>query len=119
MDIVFIEGLKADAVIGIYDWEREIRQELVLDLELATDIRHAAKSKDINDTLDYGAISERLITYVQASEEFLIETLAENIATLLMQEFAVSWLKLRLSKPGAVPAANNVGLCIIRGVQPN
>jgi 7,8-dihydroneopterin aldolase/epimerase/oxygenase len=115
MDKVCISGLKMDAVIGIHDWEREIRQGIVLDLEMASDARVAAKTDAIEDALDYAAISARLINFVTQSEFQLIETLAEEIATLLQAEFQVPWLSLRVSKPGAVPEAKNISVLIERG----
>lgn len=115
MDIVYIEGLKTDAVIGVYAWERNIRQELVLDLELASDNRAAAASDAIQDAVDYDAISGRIMAYVQDSEFQLIETLAERVAELVMSEFGVDWLRLKLAKPGAVEDATSVGVVIERG----
>jgi len=114
MDTVFIEGLEIDALIGIYDWERRIRQVLRLDLELAFDNRIPAASDDIDDTLDYKAISKRLIDYVQQSNFQLVETLAEHCAALVLEEFPVTWLRLKLSKPGAVRGARAVGVSIER-----
>jgi len=119
MDKVFIDGLQADAVIGIYDWERRIRQTLRLDLELGFDNRKPAASDDVADTLDYDAISRRLTAFIQASEFGLVETLAERGAALVIDEFGVAWLRLRLTKPGAVANAAGVGVIIERGsVQP-
>lgn len=115
MDKVFIEGLRADAVIGVYDWERRIRQDLRLDLELAFDNRKPAASDDVADTLDYDAISRRLTAFVQASGFGLVETLAERCAELLIREFGVTWLRLRVTKPGAVANAAGVGVIIERG----
>ena len=115
MDIVYIEGLKTDAVIGVYDWERSIRQTLVLDLELASDNRAAAATDGIADAVDYDAISKRILAYVQASEFELIETLAERVAAIVLSEFNIPWLRLKLSKPGAVAEANDVGVIIERG----
>ncbi|MCW8886687.1 MAG: dihydroneopterin aldolase [Motiliproteus sp.] len=115
MDIVYIKGLKAQAVIGIYDWERTIRQQLVVDLELGTDIRSAAETEDVSNTLDYKAISDRLIEFIETSEYQLVETLAEKLATLLLAEFPVKGVRLRLGKPGAVAAAEDVGVVICRG----
>jgi dihydroneopterin aldolase len=115
MDIVFIRGLKVDTVIGIYDWEREIRQTLILDLEMGADIRRAALSDDIADTLDYKAISKRLAAFIQGSEFFLVETLAERCAELVMAEFPVPWLRLSVNKKGAVSIAEDVGVIIERG----
>ena len=115
MDIVYIKGLKADAVIGVYDWERDIRQNLVLDLELASDNRAAAATDGIAEAVDYDAISRRVLAYVQASEFQLIETLAEQVAELVQTEFSVPWICLRLAKPGAVAEADEVGVIIERG----
>ena len=115
MDIVFITGLRADTVIGVYDWERRIRQTVVLDLELASDNRRAAASDGIGDALDYAAISARLLSFIEESEFQLIETLAEQVAALVLAEFAVPWLRLRLAKPGAVAEARDVGVLIERG----
>ncbi|WP_136680202.1 dihydroneopterin aldolase [Neptunomonas sp. XY-337] len=115
MDIVYIAGLTAETVIGIYDWEREIRQQVTLDLEMGTDIRAAANTEDIDNTLNYKAVSDRLLEFIEASEFLLVETMAEEIATLVMQEFGVSWLRLKLGKPGAIPQAQSVGVIIERG----
>ena len=115
MDRVLIEGLEVRTVIGIYDWEREIRQSVRLDLEMAWDIRKAAESDDITDTLDYKAVSKRLIAFVEASEFGLIESLAERCAGIVLDEFGVPWLRLKLSKPGAVRGSENVAVCIERG----
>ena len=115
MDTVYIEGLKTDAVIGVYDWERSIRQTLVLDLELASDNRAAAATDGIADAVDYDAISKRILAYVQASEFELIETLAERVAAIVLSEFNIPWLRLKLGKPGAVAEASDVGVIIERG----
>lgn len=115
MDIVFIEHLAIETVIGIYDWEREIRQTVTLDLEMAFDNRIPAKSDAIIDTLDYKAVSKRLISFVGAAEFGLVETLAEHCAQIVLDEFGVKWLRLRLGKPGAVTGARSVGVVIERG----
>jgi dihydroneopterin aldolase len=115
MDIVFLRGLKIETVIGIYDWERKIRQTVVLDLEMSTDIRKAAASDSIEDTLDYKAVSKRLIGFVEASEFQLVETLAEKCAAIVREEFDVAWVRLTLNKIGAVSSANDVGVIIERG----
>ena len=117
MDIIFIKELRADAVIGVYDWEREIRQSVVLDLEMASDNRRAAANDQIGDALDYDAISTRILAFIEGSDFQLIETMAERVAELVMREFHVKWLRLRLSKPGAVPQATDVGVMIERGVR--
>lgn len=118
MDIVFIQDLSIDTVIGVYDWERERRQTVRLSLEMATDIRMAAVNDDLNHTLDYNAVAQRLTAFVQGSEFQLIETLAEQVASLVMGEFGVPWLRLQVSKPGAVPTAKDVGVRIERGERP-
>lgn len=115
MDRVFIEALEIDALIGIYDWERRIRQTLVFDLEMAFDNRVPAASDDIADTLNYKAVSKRLIELVSQSDHGLVETLAERCAEAVMAEFNVGWLRLKLSKPGAVRGARAVGVIIERG----
>lgn len=118
MDIVYINDLKVDTVIGIFDWERRIRQTVSLDLEMATDISRAAASDHIDDALDYKAIGKRIIAFIEASEYQLVETLAEKVAELVRQEFSVPWLKLRLSKPGALRGSRDVGVIIERGERP-
>ena len=119
MDIVYIQGLRIYTIIGIHDWERTRPQPVVLDLEMGTDIRPAAQTEDITRALDYDAVSKRLIAFVKGSQYQLLETLAEQLAQLLLTEFAVPWLRLRLSKPDAVPEAQDVGLVIERGVKPD
>jgi len=115
MDIVFIRELRIETVIGIYDWEREIRQPVVFDLEMGADIARAAASDTIETTLDYKAVSKRLIEFVEASEFQLVETLAERCAAIVIQEFGVPWVRLTLNKVGAVSAARDVGVIIERG----
>lgn len=114
-DRVLIEGLEIRTVIGIYDWEREIRQSVRLDLEMAWDISKAAASDDINDALDYKAVSKRLIAFVEGSSFGLIESLAERCASIVIEEFKVPWLRLKMSKPGAVRGSENVAVVIERG----
>ncbi len=114
MDKVFIEGLEIEALIGIYDWERRIRQTLVFDLEMVFDNRRPAATDDIADTLNYKAVSRRLQEYVGGSDFGLVETLAERCAAIVLDEFDVRWLRLKLSKPGAVRGARAVGVIIER-----
>ena len=114
MDKVFIEGLEIDALIGIYDWERRIRQTLVFDLEMGFDNRRPAATDDIADTLNYKAVSRRLQEYVGGSDFGLVETLAERCAEIILSEFNVSQVRLKLSKPGAVRGARAVGVIIER-----
>lgn len=118
MDTVYIRELRIDTLIGIYDWEREVKQTLVIDIEMATDIRKAAATDDIHYALNYKAVSETVTAFVEQREAMLIETLAEEIAQLIRKEYAVPWLRLRLSKPGAVYGARDVGLVIERGGKP-
>lgn len=118
MDIIFVRELRVDTVIGVYDWERTVRQSVVLDLEMATDIRKAAGADALEHTLDYAAISERIVAFIENSEFELIESMAERVAALVLEEFAVPWLRLRLCKPGAVALARDVGVLIERGVKP-
>ena len=115
MDTVFIRGLRIETLIGIHDYERQGQQPIVLDIEMAWDNRPAAQGDDIALTLDYQKVSERLIDYVGNSEFLLVETLAERCADLLREEFAIPWLRLRLSKPDAIAAADAVGVDIERG----
>lgn len=114
MDIIFIQGLKIDTVIGIYDWERKIRQNIVLDIEMSTDIRAASKTDHIDQALDYKAVSKRLIDFVQNSEYQLVETLAEKITQIVLQEFEVTWIKLILNKGEVLTGAQGVGVIIER-----
>ena len=114
MDSVFIEGLEVDTVIGVYDWEREIRQCLRLDLTLRWDIRPAAGGDDPAQALDYAAVCQSIQTFASESRFQLVETFAERLAQRLQDEFGVRWLRLRVTKPGAVPAARGVGVEIER-----
>lgn len=115
MDIVFIRDLRIDTVVGIYDWERRIRQTVSLDLDMGSDIRRAAASDKIEDTLDYKAVAKRLIQYVSEQQFQLVETLAENVAGIVMKEFGVPWIKVTLHKPGAVRGSKSVGVMVERG----
>ena len=117
MDIVFLTDLRIDTVIGIYDWEREIRQTIAIDLEMGTDITQAADSENIEFALNYKSISDRLVAFVEKSEFQLIETLAEKIAAIVINEYSVPWVRVTLHKPGAVPAAKDVGVVIERGTR--
>lgn len=115
MDIVYIKQLEIETVIGVFDWERKIRQKVCIDLEMATDIRKAGETDNLDNALDYKAISKRLMEFVESSNFLLIEALAEHIATILLEEFDVPWLKLTLGKPGAISASKDVGVIIERG----
>lgn len=116
MDIIFINGLRFDAIIGIYDRERVEPQPLVIDLEMAIDIREAAATGNLDASLNYAAISERIIQFCQQAQALLIETLAEDLSHTLMSEFNIQGMRLSIHKPNAVPEARSVGLKIARGV---
>lgn len=118
MDIIFLRGLHIETIIGIYDWERESKQTVVLDIEMATNISKAAESDSIDDALDYKAVSKRLIAFVEDSQFFLVERLSEEIAKILLNEFKIPWLRLSLNKKGAIRGASDVGIVIERGVKP-
>jgi dihydroneopterin aldolase len=113
-DRVFIEALEIECLIGIYDWERTIRQNVVLDIEMAFDNRVPAGSDAIEHTLDYKAVSKRLMQFVGDSSYGLVETLAEQCAAIILNEFNVAWVRLKLAKPGAVRGARSVGVIIER-----
>ena len=115
MDIVFINDLRIETIIGIYDWERKVRQTISLDLEMGADIPRAAATDAIDDTLNYKAVAKRLIEFVGASEYQLVETLAEKITEIVLSEFAVPWLRLTVRKPGAVRGSRDVGVIVERG----
>lgn len=115
MDIVFIDKLQIDTIIGIYDWERQVRQTVTLDLQMAADTSRPAAEDDIRQALDYKAVAKRLIAFVEASDFGLVETLAERCAEIVREEFGVPWLRLKLRKPGAVRGARAVGVIIERG----
>lgn len=117
-DRVFIRALRLPTVIGVYAWEREVRQELLLDLEMAWDIEPAGASDDVADALDYSRVSARLREFAAANSFQLIEKMAVELAGLLRREFSISWLRLRLCKPGAVSDADDVGVLIERGQRP-
>ena len=114
-DLVFIEDLRIQTVIGVFDWEREITQTVSLDLQMTFDIEKAARSDQIADTLDYKAVAKRLIQFVESSEFQLVEALAEHCAQIVLAEFPVSRVRLKLSKPGAVRGSSDVGVIIERG----
>lgn len=115
MDRVFISGLAVETVIGVYEWEREVTQRLVIDLEMGWDNRRPGSSDDVADALDYKAVSDDVAAFFQTFHPQLLETAAERLADRLLERFAMPWLRLRLSKPGAVPAAASVGVVIERG----
>ncbi len=114
-DIIFITDLRADAIIGIYEKERTVKQTISVDLELSTSVKRTAKTDNVDDTLNYKLLSKRVEAYIQQSEFQLIETLAERLAQMIMSEFDIPWLKLTLHKVGALSNSGDVGVRIIRG----
>jgi dihydroneopterin aldolase len=115
VDTVFIEGLEVDCVIGAYAWEREIRQCLSIDLQMAWNNRPSAETDDLALALDYASVAQAVQIFAGQSCFILLETFAERLAARLMSEFGILWLRLKISKPGAVPAAATVGVEIERG----
>ncbi len=118
MDIVFLRGLRIETTIGIYDWEKQIKQPVVLDLEMGADVARGAATDRIEDALDYKRVSKRLKEFVAGSRFELVETLAERCAALLREEFGIPWLRLSVNKIGAVSGATDVGVIIERGERP-
>ncbi len=115
MDIIYINDLRIETIIGIYGWERKTRQTVILDIEMGTDIRKASTTENVEDTLNYKLVAERLFEFVGGSEFELVETLAERISDILLNEFDVPWLRLKLNKQGALKGVRDVGVIIERG----
>ena len=114
MDKIFLSALTVECIVGIWEWERRVKQTVIIDLEIATDIRRAAASDHIDDTIDYKKVAKRLLAFVGESQFNLVETLAEQIARVVVTEFGVSWVKVRLNKQGAIRGARDVGIEIER-----
>ena len=117
MDKIFIHALKTETIVGIFDWERQVKQTVVMDIEFSADIAKAALSDSIDDTLNYKGVAKRVLAFVDASSFHLVETLAEHIAMLILEEFGVSWVSITLSKPGAIRNSRDVGVMLERGRQ--
>ena len=115
MDIIYLHDLKIDCVIGIWAWERQTTQKIVFDIDIGMDVRKAAASDRIEDTVNYKAIAKRVIAFVGESQFALVETLAERVAQLILDEFGVCWVRLRVNKKGAIRGAADVGVLIERG----
>jgi N6-L-threonylcarbamoyladenine synthase len=113
-DRIFLRGLTAECVIGFIDWERRVKQTVVVDLELPVDCRQAAVTDDVNDTVDYKKVSKRVLAFIEASEFKLVETLAQRLAMLILEEFAIEWIRLSINKPGAIRNSRDVGVAIER-----
>ena len=119
MDKIFLSELKIDTIIGIWEWERRIRQTVVIDLEMSADIARAAATDEVADTLNYKLVAKRIKGFVADSSFQLVETLAERIAGIIREEFDVAWVKVRVNKPGAIRGSKAVGVLIERGEQPD
>ncbi len=117
MDTIFLRDLEVDATIGVFEWEQRIRQKVRIDLEMAADVTRAAASCSLEDTLDYKAVAKRIVEFVESGRHELIETLVENLAELLIREFSIPWVRITVSKPGAVRGARDVGITIERGAR--
>ena len=114
MDKIFIHALKTETIVGIFDWERQVKQTVVMDIEFSADIRKAALSDSIDDTLNYKGVAKRVLAFVEESSFHLVETLAEHIAMLILEEFGVSWVSIALGKPGAIRSSRDVGVKLER-----
>ena len=114
MDKIFIHALKTETIVGIFDWERQVKQTVVMDIEFSADIAKAALSDSIDDTLNYKGVAKRVLAFVDESSFHLVETLAERIAMLILEEFGVSWVSITLSKPGAIRGSRDVGVTLER-----
>jgi len=114
MDVIFLSGLTTECIIGIWDWERRVKQKIVIDLEMGADIRRAAATDAIEDTLDYKRVAKRLLAFVSESQFQLVETLTERIAQIVVTEFDVPWVRVRLNKQGAIRGSRDVGILIER-----
>jgi len=113
-DRIFLHGLTTECIIGFIDWERRVKQTVVLDIELPVDCRRAAISDEVSDTLDYKKVAKRVLAFIEASEFKLVETLAHRVALLILEEFAVAWVRIALNKPGAIRNSRDVGVVIER-----
>ena len=109
-----MHGLKTEAIIGIFDWERQVKQTVIIDIEISADIRKAALSDSIDDTLNYKRVAKRVLGFVEASSFHLVETLAEHIAMLMLEDFGLAWVRISLSKPGAIRSSRDVGVMLER-----
>jgi 7,8-dihydroneopterin aldolase/epimerase/oxygenase len=117
MDKIFIHALKTEAIVGIFDWERQVKQTVLIDIEFSADIRKAALSDSIDDTLNYKAVAKRVLTFVEASSFHLVEALAEHVAMLILEEYRVPWVRISLSKPGALRNSRDVGVILERAAE--
>jgi 7,8-dihydroneopterin aldolase/epimerase/oxygenase len=114
MDKIFLRALKTEAIIGIFDWERQVKQTVIVDIEISADIRKAALSDSIHDTLNYKRVAKRVLAFVEESKFHLVETLAEHVAMLILEDFGVAQVAISLSKPGAIRSSRDVGVSLER-----
>jgi dihydroneopterin aldolase len=114
MDKIFIHALKTEAIIGIFDWERQVKQTVIVDIEISADIHKAALSDSIDDTLNYKRVAKRVLAFVEESKFHLVETLAEHLAMLILEDFGIAWVRISLSKPGAIRDSRDVGVVLER-----
>ncbi len=114
VDTVFLRGLAIETTIGFFEWERHVKQTVVLDLEIPVDCALAATTDNVGSTVDYKAIAKRCIAFVEAAQYHLVETLAHQLATTLLAEFDIAWIRLSLNKPGAIRGSRDVGVKIER-----
>jgi len=115
MDRIFIEGLRIETIIGVFDWERQVKQTVSIDLEYAADCVRAARSDRLEDTLSYKRVAKRLMEFIGEGRFGLVETMAEQVASLMRDELGVGWVRLRINKEGALRGARGVGVIIERG----
>jgi len=113
-DVIFLRGLEVECIIGFIDWERRVKQTVVIDLELPVDCRAASIRDEVEDTLDYKKVAKRVIAFIEASEFKLVETLAHRLAMTLLEEFGIEWVRLSINKPGAIRGSRDVGVSIER-----
>ena len=118
MDKIFLHELKVETIIGIWEWERKIRQTVIIDLEMSADIAKAAATDDVADTLNYKSVAKRVQSFVADSSFQLVETLAEKIAGIIREEFGVAWVRVAVHNPGAIRGSRDVGIEIERGERP-
>ena len=114
-DRIFLRGLSAECIIGFIEWERRVKQTVVIDLELPVDCRRASVRDDVADTVDYKKVAKRVLAYIEGSQFKLVETLAHRLALLLLEEFGLQWVRISLNKPGAIRGSRDVGVVIERG----
>ncbi len=113
-DRIFLRGLAVECIIGFIDWERRVKQTVVIDLEIPVDCREAARTDEVANTVDYKAVAKRVIAFVEASEFKLVETLAHRLGMLVIEEFSLAWVRLSVNKPGAIRGSRDVGIVLER-----